>query len=142
MSDAKPEINSVNAAERFFQLEEREDSETCETEVYLRWDQGVDVLHTDGPQFSQASGSWSQRPDGTLEIILSRTYDSGTEQSGDTDMGEFQYTVERVFSGEMTYAGESIAVTGPIVVQDEFLGEQEVGYFNLLDTTSDRKSAG
>jgi hypothetical protein len=55
-----------------------------------------------------------------------------------TDMGEFEFDVVRTFTGEMTMVGASAAVQGGIHSSDEILGDQEVGFFNMIDTTDAR----
>ena len=52
-------------------------------------------------------------------------------------MGEFDFEVERVFMGEFAKVGGNVAVTGSVHQIDE-LGDHEVGYFNMLDTTKER----
>jgi hypothetical protein len=55
-------------------------------------------------------------------------------------VGEFDFEVGRVYSGELSYVGASIAVSGSIHIIDEKLGNEEVGFFNLIDTTSSRRN--
>ena len=57
-------------------------------------------------------------------------------------MGEFTYTVERRFSGEITLVGESIAISGAVYVKisddDDEINEITAGYFNMIDATAER----
>jgi hypothetical protein len=141
MSNAEKELpQMVNLAEKYFQLAELEDSESWETEVLLKADQTIHVGETDGPLFKTASGTWLQDEHGRFEMSLSRRYDAGHEKRKTTDVGEFDFEVGRVYSGELSYVGASIAVSGSIHIIDEKLGNEEVGFFNLIDTTSSRRN--
>jgi len=136
---------AVNVGQKFYNLEELEDSETCTTEIFLNADQTVDVGETDGPVFIKASGTWTQERSkggddpGSFQMTLLRTYEAGREASSPTDMGEFHFTVERTFTGIVTKVGSSVAVTGSMHHVDELSGgDQQVGYFNMIDTTKER----
>jgi len=131
----------MNPAEKYFQLEELEDAETATTEVFLHTDQTVSVGETDGPLHIQASGTWSRLDNGGLSMTLSRTFRAGTEKEDFTAIGEFEFTVERQFTGEMTMVGGKVAVSGAVVAIDEVLGDKEVGFFNMIDTTDERGDA-
>lgn len=50
--------------------------------------------------------------------------------------------MEKLYVGEMTMVGESVAIQGTVLVRDEFNPEveKEVGYFNMIDGTQDRLS--
>ena len=52
-------------------------------------------------------------------------------------MGEFSFSVERVYAGDMTVVGGKTAVSG-VIHQIDDLGDREVGYFNMIDTTNER----
>jgi hypothetical protein len=119
-------------------IQELEDSETATTEVFLKTDSTVDIGKTDGPLFSNASGTWKETPQGKFEMVLKRTFEGGAEKQKQTDMGEFEFEVERVFRGEMSKVGASIAVTGSMHYLDEELGDEKVGFFNLIDTSKER----
>jgi hypothetical protein len=125
--------------EGYFQLEELEDQDTATTEVFLKADNTVDVGETDGPLHIKASGTWKETPQGEFEMVLKRTFEAGRESQTYTDMGEFDFEVERTFTGEITKVGASMAVTGSIHYKDELLGDEEVGYFNMIETTKARK---
>ena len=124
--------------ESFFQLEELEDASSAVTEVFLKTDRTIDVGETDGPIFVDASGTWNQDLDGKFEMILKRTYKGGAEQRKFTDMGEFEFEVERTFTGQLTEVGGKVAVAGSMHCADETLGDSDVGYFNMLETTKER----
>ena len=136
----KPDPQTVSVAERYFQLEEMEDADHCETEIFLNADSSVTVGLSAGPTFVRGQGSWNQSPDGSFQMTLKRVYPAGIEKRADTDMGEFEYEIERSFTGEMTYVGENIAVSGIVHMNDEIFGDEEVGYFNMIDTTKDRET--
>ena len=46
--------------------------------------------------------------------------------------------VTRSFTGEMTKVGDSVAVTGVMLNIDGDFGDEEVGYFNMIDATEER----
>lgn len=123
---------------KYFQLEELEDKDSCTTELFLNYDRSVRVGETDGPKYDNATGKWDQLPDGSLRIILKRKYTAGKDKEEKTDIGEFQYEVERTFIGEITEVGGVAAVSGSMHDVDETLGDRNVGYFNLIDTTKQR----
>jgi hypothetical protein len=127
-----------SAKERYFQLEELEDQETATTELFLKADSTVEFGKTDGPLYIEASGTWKELSSGKFDMILKRTFEAGTEQEKYTDMGEFDFEVERTFTGEMAMVGECVAVTGTMHALDAVLGDEEVGYFNMIDTTKER----
>lgn len=131
-------ISGAQVAEKFFQLEEMEDKETCTTEVFLKSDSTVEIGKTDGPVHVKARGEWETKPDGTFRMLIARTYETGKDQSTFTDMGEFEYEVERTYTGDFTMIGGLVGVQGVIHNVDEVLGDEEVGYFNMIDTTKER----
>lgn len=124
-------------AQRYFQLEELEDAETSTTEVFLNADRTVVVGETDGPLFMKGEGTWIQKGS-VFEMILTRRFQAGREGMVWTDMGEFEFDVVRTFTGELTMVGAAAAVEGGIHCADEILGDQEVGFFNMIDTTTER----
>lgn len=126
------------ATERYYNLEELEDKETCTTEIYLKSDKSLQVGKTDGPIYMNAAGIWSQEPDGTFKMTLKRWYNAGKEPASKTDVGEFQFEVERLFVGDIIKVGGVAAVSGSIHHIDEQV-DREVGFFNLIDTSDERK---
>jgi hypothetical protein len=122
-------------ANKYFQLEELEDKDTCTTEVLLNDDSTISVSVTDGPIFKAASGTWTMMDENEFEMTLSRTYQAGKEKS---DMGDFEYTVERTFLGQITHIGACVAMTGSIHSMDSILGDENVGFFTMIDTTDAR----
>ena len=114
-----------------------EDADTATTEVLLNVDHTVTVGETDGPLHKTAEGTWKEN-DQNFEMVLTRRFQAGREGMVFTDMGEFEFDVVRTFTGEMTMVGASAAVQGGIHSSDEILGDQEVGFFNMIDTTNER----
>lgn len=127
-----------SAAGKYFQLEELEDKETATTELFLQEDHTVSLGVTDGPISKNAQGTWMQGEDGSFAMNITRTFEAGREETTWTDMGEFDFNVERTFTGEMSFVGACIAVTGAIHSVDAILGDREVGFFNMIDTTDIR----
>jgi hypothetical protein len=141
--DEKPKVQAkdVSAAGRYFQLEELEDRDSSTTELYLHVNQTVSTGATDGPSPIATSGTWKQDPDGQFTLVLSRTFETGKEKAQPTDVGEFNFTVNRSYVGEMTFVGANVAVTGIMHNVDETFGDQEIGYFNMIDTTEERQAS-
>jgi len=126
------------AAERhYFQLEELEDADKCVTALYLNPDGTVAFGETDGPRVSAVTGTWAQQH-AKLALSIRRTYPAGNEKRQHTDVGEFQYSTERLLTGELCRVGANLAFKGTIQIQDEVFGDEEVGYFSMIDTTEER----
>ena len=71
---------------------------------------------------------------------LARTFISGSDNEKNTNIGEFNYSVERTYVGNIQLVGGSLlAVNGEILDIDEIFGDRRVGFFNMLDTTEERK---
>ena len=125
-------------ANKYYQLEELEDRDDCSTEVLLKDDGTVETGATDGPPPVESSGTW-EFAGNIFKMVLSRVYQGGEPPMKSTDMGEFRYEVKRSYEGEISHVGEEVAVTGgKIHLLHEDLGDEAVGFFNLLDTTSAR----
>lgn len=128
----------MSPTSRYFQLEEREDKESCTTEIFLREDGTVAVFDTDGPPPTKASGFWSHTHDasgksGSFNMNIVRTFTTGSDGR---EMGEFTFDVERKFEGMLSMVGaETLAMEGSIHLVDEFRGDISVGYFSMIDTT-------
>lgn len=127
-----------DASGKFFQLEELEDKETATTEIVLNADRSVTFGKTDGPIALACAGTWKQ-VDGSFRMEVTRRFPGGKETKESTDMGEFAFDVIRTYLGDMTMVGASIAITGAMHTNDETLGDQEVGFFNMIDTTAERE---
>lgn len=121
---------------KHFQLEELEDKETCTTDLYFEDDNTIKIGETDGPLSVKASGSWKIEDDSTITLYIERTFGAGSSSTDATGIGEFEFTVKRKMSGEMTVVGDHVAATGSIINED--VGE--IGFFNLIDTTQERQS--
>jgi hypothetical protein len=128
----------ANAANKYFQLEEAEDKETSTTELFLKEDNSVTVGQSDGPLPLDASGSWSTKEDGSFRMTITRIFQAGKKETTFTDMGEFTFKVERLFTGEISTVGACIAMTGSMHDQDELFGDRAVGFFNMIDTTDEK----
>ncbi|KAG7359235.1 hypothetical protein IV203_015824 [Nitzschia inconspicua] len=136
---------------RPFQLEEKEDSANCITEIVLQSDHTIYVGQSDGPLFQKAVGSWSYDQeafpsDVAFAMKLYRTYKAGYKGS---DMGEFSFVVSRIFVGYLTQVGHAIAIEGSIYNDDDeedatILGARDgrmarVGFFSMIDTTPSKE---
>lgn len=70
-------------------------------------------------------------------MTLIRKFKTGQSK---TDMGEFDYEIGRVYKGEMTKVGDSVGITGTMnSLPDALTGEQQVGFFNMIDGTDIRE---
>jgi hypothetical protein len=112
-----------------------EDRDTCTTEVFLRRDETVQVLASNGPPFVKASGKWRLKPDGTFQMTLHRTYETGRESKERTDMGIFQFVTERSFVGELSRVGARQGIEGTMFDGDWYATDRKVGFFEMIDTT-------
>lgn len=121
--------------DKYFQLEESEDVDTCTSEVFLNADKTVWLGESDGPLCKSASGRWNLDPDGTFTMSLSRTFDTGKPATTFTDVGEFSFTVNRQLKGEVTLVGEQLSMSGSIYDVDDVFGDRQVGFFSMIDTT-------
>eukprot|EP00546_Thalassionema_frauenfeldii_P011758 CAMPEP_0178928312 /NCGR_PEP_ID=MMETSP0786-20121207/19812_1 /TAXON_ID=186022 /ORGANISM="Thalassionema frauenfeldii, Strain CCMP 1798" /LENGTH=81 /DNA_ID=CAMNT_0020604119 /DNA_START=451 /DNA_END=696 /DNA_ORIENTATION=- len=65
-------------------------------------------------------------------MTLVRKFAAGQAHS---DMGHFEYEVQRIFEGDVTTIGDSVGITGEIQTNIQ----QKVGYFNMIDTTDERE---
>ena len=109
-----------------------EDKETATTEILLKADNTIEFGETDGPRPISCTGTWEHdEDDSSIKLVLNRTFSAGRTA---TDMGEFNFTVSRTLSGEVTSVGENLAATGSINCEDV----ENVGYFNMIDTTDER----
>ena len=136
-----PQLAAVpSAAELYFQLEELEDADKCVTALYLNPDGTVSFGETDGPRVSAVTGTWAQQhATGEFAMSIQRTYRAGNKKRKHTDVGEFHYSTERILTGELCQVGANLAFKGTIQIQDEVFGDEEVGYFSMIDTTEERK---
>jgi hypothetical protein len=128
----------IRCENKYYQLEEMEDRDNATTELFLKEDGTVLLGDTDGPLWTSATGEWMIAP-GSNDFVMTITKKFGAGQDN-SDMGEFEYELERTFQGEMTEVGESVAITGVMLCEDPLTGkEQEVGFFNMIDGTDVRE---
>mmetsp|Transcript_10695 Transcript_10695/g.22647 ORF Transcript_10695/g.22647 Transcript_10695/m.22647 type:complete len:196 (-) Transcript_10695:141-728(-) len=134
----------IRCEDKTYQLEELEDKDTCTSEVFLQADRTIYFGDTDGPIADEMVGRWDVEP-GTnnFRMAIRRTFGAGRDTKDSTAMGEFRFDVEKLYEGEMTMVGESVAIQGAIKVNDPLnpdMEPMEVGYFNMIDGTDDRAS--
>lgn len=113
-----PSTAMINPASKFFNLEEMEDKEACTTEIFLSQDGSVTLTETNGPPPVASHGRWNIIDDShsgkRFEMTVTRTYSSGRDHS---DVGEFQFDVERTFIGDLSYVGSLVSVEGSMHMQ-------------------------
>eukprot|EP00536_Pseudo-nitzschia_multiseries_P016600 jgi/Psemu1/168446/gw1.1162.11.1 len=128
----------IRCENKYYQLEELEDSDNCTTELFLKEDGSVDVMETDGPIFTKAVGTWYIQ-ENRFAMTITKTFSTGIDNKKDaTAMGEFSFDVERVFEGDMTVVGGTeVAINGKIFAEDIITSkmDKEVGFFNMIDGT-------
>ena len=123
-----------DVASKYFQLEEMEDKDSCVTEIYLASDKTISFGETDGPSPLTATGSWEITDDGNLKMTINRSFSAGQPETHSTDMGEFNFKVERNYIGQVEKIGELVGFSGSIhQVVDQ--GDAQVGFFEMVDTT-------
>jgi len=127
--------NNNSCSSLYFQLEEREDKDTCTTELFLKKDGTVAVFDSDGPPPISATGTWGQSTDQKFFIMnIKRKFGTGSDGR---DMGEFCFEVERSYEGTIMTVGEkTLAVEGVMHLVDELMGDLKVGFFSMIDTTA------
>ena len=86
-----------------------EDREACTTEIFLSNDGSVTLIGTNGPPPIATYGTWSCKGNDTFEMTIVRTYGTGSEG---TDVGEFNFDVQRTFEGDISTVGNLLSVTG------------------------------
>ena len=124
------ENHPVDMAGRYFQMEEMEDSETRTTCIILHPNGTVITLASDIPSFKEASGTWEQTEDGKFRMKVARTFSAGRKHMLDTDMGVFEFSVERLYTGEIIFVGANVAAEGTI----HLVGDEKVGFSSMIDT--------
>jgi len=165
------DINDINnnnnhgiIASKYYQLEEREDSEATTTEIYLE-PNGLISIHThntDGPEPTSIRGTWKLKNEAELsaveaeaeaevevetaakdetsfEMSITRTF---TADEGNKDLGAFEFDVTRMFTGDYSLSsvgGDIVTISGQIHIKDDILGDMEVGYFTMIDTTAEKE---
>mmetsp|Transcript_14182 Transcript_14182/g.23490 ORF Transcript_14182/g.23490 Transcript_14182/m.23490 type:complete len:176 (+) Transcript_14182:48-575(+) len=135
MSNKPAVTNTDHIASNFFQLEEHEQGQSCCTGLFLSPDKTISFLETDGPIPKETTGMWELAEDGSLTMTIKRTFGGGQPN---TDMGEFNFALERCFTGIPENIGELLGFKGKVLVEDEVLGNAHVGYFAMLATTESK----
>jgi len=126
----------MTPSDRYYQLEEMEDNENSTTEIYLNASGSVDLPRldqTNGPVPISASGFWKAGPADDangFEMVVEREFSTG---AGMEAGGSFK--VKRIMKGAWETVGESISITGKMILSDSITGDIEVGYFSIIDTT-------
>ena len=98
---------------RYYNLEEKEDRDTSTTEIFLLKDGTVSLGETDAPLTVKAVGTWSQNGE-QFEMNIKRTFGAGQDH---TDVGEFQFVVERNFVGVLEKVGAVLSVGGSMYLK-------------------------
>jgi hypothetical protein len=82
-------LQAIRCENKYYQLEEMEDKDTCTTEVFLNADRTTTFGRTDGPVPLQVVGSWQIEP-GTndFQMTIVRKFKAGDTHK---DVGEFTY---------------------------------------------------
>ncbi|KAL7544758.1 hypothetical protein ACHAWF_008125, partial [Thalassiosira exigua] len=130
----------ADLASREYQLEELEDREECETEVWLNADGSVTLGPSNGPKVAEYEGDWhlletAGEEDRPFRMRLTRRYESPS--SVKSNAGDTTYSVKREFWGNVEMVGESVAVTGRTHGNPDPAEENpELGYFALIDAAS------
>jgi len=106
---------------KYYNLEEKEDNENSTTEIFLLADGTVSLGETDAPLTVKATGTWSQNG-GEFEMHIKRTFGAGQDH---TDVGEFQFVVERGFVGQLETVGALLSVGGSMHLKVCCISENE-----------------
>ena len=74
-------LSAADLASKEYQLEELEDKEECETELWLNDDGSVTLGKTNGPLFKECKGDWhmietASEGDRPFRMRLTRSYES------------------------------------------------------------------
>ena len=81
-------IFAIRCENKYYQLEEREDRDSCTTELFLTEDRNVVFGDTDGPNYISALGSWEVNNGNDFAMLITRKYETGQKNS---EMGEYTY---------------------------------------------------
>ena len=115
-------LYSIRCEDKFYQLEELEDSDASTTEIYLAPDRTITFGETSGPKADEIEGDWEVEDDNFV-MTIRRVFGSGKRG---TDMGEFSFEIVREFQGEMSMVGDSVAITGKMINKDDLLGDKGI----------------
>ncbi|KAL9190001.1 hypothetical protein ACHAXT_009676 [Thalassiosira profunda] len=144
----RADLYRADLSAKEFQLEELEDKEESETELWLNADGTVTLGRTNGPPVKDFKGDWhvletAGEGDKPFRMRLTRSYESPS--SGTSNLGDVSYDIHREFWGNVEMVGDSISVSGrvhgPIPSGNEYVDEQsvlesELGYFTLIDAVA------
>jgi len=88
----------IRCYDKYYQLEEMEDRDSCTTELFLAADGNIEFGDTDGPLPTSSVGKW-EVPDGTNDytMYITRSFNTGQDN---TDMGSFSF--ESKYGGSYT----------------------------------------
>ncbi|KAL7532145.1 hypothetical protein ACHAXR_004464 [Thalassiosira sp. AJA248-18] len=137
IATAPLQSSRADISSKEFQLEELEDKEECETELWLNDDGSVTLGDTNGPKMKDYKGDWhlletASGDDQPFRMRLTRSYES--VGSGTNNLGDVTYDVKREFWGNIEKVGESVSVTGKTHGSTNTdAGNSELGYFTMID---------
>eukprot|EP00571_Detonula_confervacea_P017769 CAMPEP_0172311552 /NCGR_PEP_ID=MMETSP1058-20130122/15116_1 /TAXON_ID=83371 /ORGANISM="Detonula confervacea, Strain CCMP 353" /LENGTH=186 /DNA_ID=CAMNT_0013024773 /DNA_START=115 /DNA_END=675 /DNA_ORIENTATION=- len=142
------QASRVDLSSKEFQLEELEDKEECETEMWLNEDGSVTLGVTNGPPVKDYKGDWhlletASEADRPFRMRLTRSYDGGSPGN----LGDISYEVKREFWGNIEMVGDSISVSGKThgspnpdsgnaYIDELSLLESELGFFSMIDAVA------
>ena len=128
----------IRCENKYYQLEELEDKDTCTTELFLKADRTIEFGETDGPLWAAAVGTWDVKPNtNDYSMTITRTFETGSKGR---EMGEVAYDLVRRFEGDMSMVGESVAIGGLVYATLNDDGDElPAGYFNMIDATVERQ---
>mmetsp|Transcript_8672 Transcript_8672/g.18973 ORF Transcript_8672/g.18973 Transcript_8672/m.18973 type:complete len:182 (+) Transcript_8672:71-616(+) len=141
ISSSAKVANRAELSQKEFQLEELEDREECETELWLNDDGTITIGKSNGPKIKEYRGDWhiletATEEDRPFRMRLSRTYEAGCH-TGRNQVGDIIYTLTREFHGNVEMVGDSISVSGRMHgIDDGSLLDCELGYFTMIDAVA------
>mmetsp|Transcript_3151 Transcript_3151/g.7006 ORF Transcript_3151/g.7006 Transcript_3151/m.7006 type:complete len:197 (+) Transcript_3151:109-699(+) len=138
-------VSGSDLTSRDFQIEELEDREGCETELWLNEDGTVTIGATNGPSVKDYVGNW-ELIETSFRMRLTRSYGAGSSSTGANCIGEFTYDITREFWGTLEMIGTSMSISGKTHANTEFSSdnfiESEVGFFSMIDRCSKEQNFG
>ncbi|EED93823.1 predicted protein [Thalassiosira pseudonana CCMP1335] len=140
-STSSTSLSKADLEGKEFQLEELEDKEESETELWLNSDGSVTLGQSNGPRVASCKGDWhlietATQEDKPFRMRLVRTYEYGTH-SGSNQVGEISYDVKREFWGNIEMVGDSISVSGTMHgLDDRDQIDCDLGFFTIIDAAA------
>lgn len=128
------QTNEVGVSGKYFQMEEIEDAENRMTGILLHSNGTISSPISDIPSCIHINGHWEQIAGGQFSMTLRRTFSAGRKAISDTDMGEFEFTMNRYYKGELVSVGALLGVQGVAYEANEVFGPVELGYFSMINT--------